>query len=294
MFGRGFESLRLHFLKYIPQFMKQLLLLIIIKALILIHPNAFNKDQTHSSDEQHHQIKVTTVSCYDQAENIISKSANELEEIEKIRTEYAKIENRKNGFTKYTKLAVGERILIPSSLGDQLSFIYDNHSEIKKNTSIEPFELSRSKGGKTIDFYFDYDFDLRLIIINEFDNWDGFWSTTHSFYFAKNAKRPFFYYRDAKSYEYMDDPSSNNITEDRIYFKIDSTYEDESCPEIIRALTKKTKVFDGEDEAKSRASTPNTPMEMGALKALALKILNDEFETGLDKYNILFPVGSMK
>ena len=274
--------------------MKQLLLLIIIKALILIHPNAFNKDQTHSSDEQHHQINVTTVSCYDQAENIISKSANELEEIEKIRTEYAKIENRKNGFTKYTKLAAGDRILIPSSLGNQLSFIYDNYSEIKKNTLIEPFELSRSKGGKTIDFYFDYDFDLRLIIINEFDNWDGFWSTTHSFYFAKKAKQPFFYYRDAKSYEYMDDPSSNNITEDRVYFKIDSTYEDESCPEIIRALTKKAQVFDGEDEARSRANTPNTPMEMGALKALALKILNDEFETGLDKYNILFPVGSMK
>ena len=30
------------------------------------------------------------------------------------------------------------------------------------------------------------------------------------------------------------------------------------------------------------------------VKALALKILNDEFETELDKYNILFPVGSMK
>lgn len=274
--------------------MKQLLLLIIVKALILIHPNAFNKDQTHSSDEQHHQINVTTVSCYDQVENIISSSRNELEEIEKIRTEYAKIENRKNGFTKYTKLAVGDRILIPSSLGNQLSFIYDNHSEIKKNTLIEPFELSRSKGGKTIDFYFDYDFDLRLIIINEFDNWDGFWSTTHSFYFAKNAKRPFFYYRDAKSYNYSDDPSSTNISEDRVYFKIDSTYEDEFCPEIIRALTKKAKVFDGEDEARSRANTPNTPMEMSALKALALKIINDEFETELDKYNILFPVGSMK
>ena len=274
--------------------MKQLLLLIIVKALILIHPNAFNKDQTHSFDEQYDQNNVNTISCYDQADNIISNSTNELEEIKKIRTEYAKIENRKNGFTKYTKLAVGEHILIPSSLGDQLSFIYDNHSEIKKYSLIEEFELRRSKGGKTIDFYFDYDFDLRLIIINEFDNWDGFWSTTHSFYFAKNAKRPFFYYRDAKSYEYMDDPSSNNITEDRVYFKIDSTYDSESCPEIIRALTKKTKVFDGEDEAKSRASTPNTPMKMGALKALALKILNDEFETDLDKYNILFPVGSMK
>lgn len=274
--------------------MKQLLLLIIIKAFIVIHPNAFNKNQTHSSDEQHHQINVTTVSCYDQVENIISSSRNELEEIEKIRIEYAKIENRKNGFTKYTKLAVGDRILIPSSLGHQLSFIYDNHNEIKKNTLIEPFELSRSKGGKTIDFYFDYDFDLRLIIINEFDNWDGFWSTTHSFYFAKKAKLPFFYYMDAKSYEYMDDPSSTNITEDRVYFKIDSTYDGESCPEIIRALTKKAKVFDGEDEARSRANTLNTPMEMGALKTLALKILNDEFETELDKYNILFPVGSMK
>ena len=274
--------------------MKQLLLLIIVKALILIHPNAFNKDQTHSFDEQHHQINVTTISCYDQVENIISSSGNELEEIEKIRAEYANIESRKNDFTKYTKLAVGERILIPSSLGNQLSFIYDNYSEIKKNTLIEPFELSRSKGGKTIDFYFDYDFDLRLIIIDEFDNWDGFWSTTHSFYFAKKAKQPFFYYRDAKSYNYSDDPSSNNITEDRVYFKIDSTYEDESCPEIIRALTKKAQVFDGEDEARSRANTRNTPMEMGALKALALKILNDEFETELDKYNILFPVGSMK
>ena len=88
--------------------------------------------------------------------------------------------------------------------------------------------------------------------------------------------------------------SSTNITEDRVYFKIDSTYDGESCPEIIRALTKKTKVFDGEDEGKSRANTPNTPMEINALKALALKILNDEFETELDKYNILFPVGSMK
>lgn len=168
--------------------MKQLLLLIIVKTLILIHPNAVNKDQAHSSDEQHHQNNVNTISCYDQADNIISNSANVLEEIEKIRTEYAKIENSKNGFTKYTKLAVGEHILIPSSLGDQLSFIYDNHSEIKKYSLIEEFELRRSKGGKTIDFYFDYDFDLRLIIINEFDNWDGFWSTTHSFLFRQKCE----------------------------------------------------------------------------------------------------------
>lgn len=274
--------------------MNQLLLLVIVKALIVMHPYAHNKEEPNIIHYLDDITVVNKISCYDQAENIISNSTNELEEIEKIRTEYANIENRKNGFTKYTKLAVGEHILIPSSLGNQLSFIYDNHSEIKKNTLIEPFELSRSKGGKTIDFYFDYNFDLRLIIIDEFDNWDGFWSTTHSFYFAKNAKRPFFYYRDAKSYEYMDDPSSTNITEDRVYFKIDSTYEDESCPEIIRALTKKTKVFDGEDEGKSRANTPNTPMEISALKALALKILNDEFETDLDKYNILFPVGSLK
>ena len=274
--------------------MNQLLLLVVVKAFIVMNPNAFNKEEPNTSHHLDDLINVNTISCYDQAENIISNSANELEEIDKIRTEYANIESRKNGFIKYTKLAVGENILIPSSLGNQLSFIYDNHDEIKKNTLIDSFELSRSKGGKTIDFYFDYNFDLRLIIINEFDNWDGFWSTTHSFYFAKNAKRPFFYYRDAKSYEYMDDPSSTNITEDRVYFKIDSTYEDDSCPEIIRALTKKTKVFDGEDEGKSRANTPNTPMEISALKALALKILNDEFQTELDKYNILFPVGSMK
>ena len=274
--------------------MNQLLLLVVVKAFIVMHPYAHNKEEPNIIHYLDDITNVNKISCYDQADKIILNSTNELEEIEKIRTEYANIENRKNGFTKYTKLAVGENILIPSSLGNQLSFIYDKHNEIKKNTLIEPFELSRSKGGKTIDFYFDYNFDLRLIIINEFDNWDGFWSTTHSFYFAKNSKRPFFYYRDAKSYEYMDDPSSTNITEDRVYFKIDSTYDGESCPEIIRALTKKTKVFDGEDEGKSRANTPNTPMEINALKALALKILNDEFETELDKYNILFPVGSMK
>ena len=273
--------------------MNQLLLLVVVKAFIVMHPN-FNKQEPNTSHHLDDLINVSTVSCYDQGDNIISNSANELEEIEKIRTEYAKIESRKNGFTKYTKLAVGENILIPSSLGDQLSFIYDKHSEIKKNTLIEEFELRRSKGGKTVDFFFDYDFDLRLIIINEFDNWDGFWSTTHSFYFAKNARRPFFYYMDAKSYEYRDDPSSTNITEDRVYFKIDSTYEGESCPEVIRALTKKTKVLDGEDEGKSLANTPNSTMDHNELKTLALKILNDEFETELYKYNILFPVGSMK
>ena len=54
--------------------MNQLLLLVIVKAFVLMHPNAFNKEEPNTSHHLDDLIKVTTVSYYDQADNIISNS----------------------------------------------------------------------------------------------------------------------------------------------------------------------------------------------------------------------------
>lgn len=294
--------------------MNQLLLLVIVKAFVLMHPNAFNKEETNTSHHLDDLIKVTTVSYSDQTDNIISNSAkfsssqnntycydnlDELvyegndnkQEVEKIRTEYAKIEREKTTYYKYTKLASSNKTLIPVEFGDHLSFIQGEHKTIKDQWPIDAFNLRRNKGGEVVHFYFDQDFDLRLITLNQFDHWDGFWNTTLSFYFAKKAKSPFFFFMNSKSDNYRDyDETMTTYTEDRVYYKIDSTHNDNDCPLIIWALHKKTEVLESQAEKINPKNTRNKPMEAESIQKFAIEILTNQYGTKLDQFDILVPV----
>ena len=229
--------------------------------------------------------------CYDNLDELVYEGNDKKQEVEKIRTEYAKIEREKATYYKYTKLAASSKTLIPVEFGDHLSFIQDKHKTIKDQWPIDAFNLRRNKGGEIVHFFFDQDFDLRLITLNQFDHWDGFWNTTLSFYFAKKATSPFFFFMDSNSYNYQDyEETMTTYTEDRIYYKIDSTYDDSDCPLIIWALHKKTEVLQSQAEKIKPENTRNKQMEAESIQKFAIEIYTNRYGTKLDQFDILFPV----
>ena len=242
-------------------------------------------DQISRSIDHSNEQLSDNDACFQNPDNLITVLENVKEEIAKIKAEYAQIEKDKTKYDVYQNIPSRGLLLAPVSVVEEMGFVYGNHSFIKEHMPVYSEQFRRLFGGYKTTFYFDDDFDLRLVILNEYDHWDGFWNNIFYFYYAKNAKHPFFFFMEGYTQEYDSDYQETTYYQDRIYYKMDTTFNAGDCPQIIRALNKK--IVNPETETQIN-KIPNQPMEAGTLHGLAKKILDDRFGVNLKNMNFIY------
>lgn len=220
-------------------------------------------------------------SCFDDLDNLIYKPSDLEAEISKIRKAYAEIQKEKKYYYPYKKIPGNQTILVSTKI-DLGAVYYGNNDFVKNNLIVDSDGMKRQYGGSDATFYFDDDFDLRMVIVSVYDHWDGFFEYTEEFYFEKGAQHPFFYY----TYGFYDYPSAAVSThyQQRLYFELNASYT-ANCPKLIRALKK---VKENPDENFSMNSLPNEPMADKELQNFVKKVVQENYGIAHKNWNVLY------